>query len=333
MRKTTHHPKINTSKLDKLFEIEKREFNLPMFVSDIVLYMLFDVLSWSFFNAPIKNAYKDVPKLGELFESINIDYVAHLPLVEASLYLYVKLSKEYDMRSIEKGEVVKIKEGDNKALGKDDFTISELYDTYKKGKADISKDLLNFNDLLISTNIKAVVNIQSFGEITKAARLFDLALPDLHYKLGTKTLLVNHNVENTGHDDKLLYVLQDSTYSMKKFIDKLLNVKAFIIDAAIKNDYKVVWLYVSNGERERDVYDKDNYTIGEDIIYTGINVNMTSLLLKEEFNHKKVVIITDGTDSFDFKFNTSTSDISCISFIDNINIRNKINMHGRYFTT
>jgi hypothetical protein len=46
---------------------------------------------------------------------------------------------------------------------------------------------------------------------------------------------------------------------------------------------------------------------------------------------KQVVIITDGTDMFDFPFNTKTKKISVISFLDNINIKDKISKYGRFF--
>jgi hypothetical protein len=40
----------------------------------------------------------------------------------------------------------------------------------------------------------------------------------------------------------------------------------------------------------------------------------TSSILADEFMGKQVVIITDGTDMFDFPFNTKTKKISVISF-------------------
>jgi hypothetical protein len=40
-------------------------------------------------------------------------------------------------------------------------------------------------------------------------------------------------------------------------------------------------------------------------------------------------IITDGTDMFDFPFNTKLRRL--ISFLDNINIKDKISKYGRFF--
>jgi hypothetical protein len=64
--------------------------------------------------------------------------------------------------------------------------------------------------------------------------------------------------------------------------------------------------------------------------YSGTFVDTSSILIADEFMGKQVVIITDG-DMFDFPFNTKTKKISVISFLDNINIKDKISKYGRFF--
>jgi hypothetical protein len=63
--------------------------------------------------------------------------------------------------------------------------------------------------------------------------------------------------------------------------------------------------------------------------YSGTFVDTSSILIADEFMGKQVVIITDGTDMFDFPF-TKTKKIS-VSFLDNINIKDKISKYGRFF--
>jgi hypothetical protein len=89
-------------------------------------------------------------------------------------------------------------------------------------------------------------------------------------------------------------------------------VKAFILDT--KNDYQVEWLFVSNRINHRVSYNKANIA-NIDMQFHYRNVcRHVSILIADEFMGKQVVIITDGTDMFDFPFNTKTKKISVISF-------------------
>jgi hypothetical protein len=79
-------------------------------------------------------------------------------------------------------------------------------------------------------------------------------------------------------------------------------VKAFILDTAFKNDYQVEWLFVSNRINHRVSYNKANIAnIDMQFHYSGTFVDTSSILMN---SWKQVVIITDGTDMFDFPFNT-----------------------------
>jgi hypothetical protein len=59
--------------------------------------------------------------------------------------------------------------------------------------------------------------------------------------------------------------------------------------------------------------------------YSGTFVDTSSILIADEFMGKQVVIITDGTDMFDFPFNTKKK------IRRNINIKDKISKYGRFF--
>jgi hypothetical protein len=82
------------------------------------------------------------------------------------------------------------------------------------------------------------------------------------------------------------------------------NGESFILDTAFKNDYQVEWLFVSNRINHRVSYNKANIAnIDMQFHYSGTFVDTSSILIADEFMGKQVVIITDGTDMFDFPFN------------------------------
>jgi hypothetical protein len=70
---------------------------------------------------------------------------------------------------------------------------------------------------------------------------------------------------------------------------------------------------VSNRINHRVSYNKANIANIDMFHYSGTFVDTSSILIAE-FMGKQVVIITDGTDMFDFPFNTKTKKISVISF-------------------
>jgi hypothetical protein len=92
--------------------------------------------------------------------------------------------------------------------------------------------------------------------------------------------------------------------SIQRYESQLKMVKAFILDTK-KNDYQVEWLFVSNRINHRVSYNKANIAnIDMQFHYSGTFVDTSSILIADEFMGKQVVIITDGTDMFDFPFNT-----------------------------
>jgi hypothetical protein len=91
------------------------------------------------------------------------------------------------------------------------------------------------------------------------------------------------------------------------------NGESFILDTAFKTT-QVEWLFVSNRINHRVSYNKANIAnIDMQFHYSGTFVDTSSILIADEFMGKQVVIITDGTDMFDFPFNTKTKKIS-VSF-------------------
>jgi hypothetical protein len=58
--------------------------------------------------------------------------------------------------------------------------------------------------------------------------------PDLAYSLATNKLNVNFEKESSSKEDKKIYVLQDSTFSIQRYESQ----KAFILDTAFKTTTK-----------------------------------------------------------------------------------------------
>jgi hypothetical protein len=80
-------------------------------------------------------------------------------------------------------------------------------------------------------------------------------------------------------------------------------VKAFILDTAFKKRLPsrvAVCIRINH----RVSYNKANIAnIDMQFHYSGTFVDTSSILIADEFMGKQVVIITDGTDMFDFPFN------------------------------
>jgi hypothetical protein len=94
-------------------------------------------------------------------------------------------------------------------------------------------------------------------------------------------------------------------HSIQRY-EPIKNGESFILDTASKNvTHQVEWLFVSNRINHRVSYNKANIAnIDMQFHYSGTFVDTSSILIADEFMGKQVVIITDGTDMFDFPFNT-----------------------------
>jgi len=203
---------------------------------------------------------------------------------------------------------------------------------YREGTGDLTNDFLLFNSIFKTSIDKEVSNIKNYGDIVRTVGVSNLVSPDLGYKISSKSLNVNYNKEISDISDKKIYVLQDCTVSMKRYDGHLKMIKGFILNQAFKNDYEVVWLLVNDRIIDEQVFNKDNLNeVNSNNMFYGIRVNTSKILTEDRFAHKKVIIITDGTDQFNFEFNTKTTQVNMISFNDNVELRNIIANHGRFF--
>lgn len=327
------HPMVDDSNFERQIQAELNNSDPTGYVSMKTLKLLFNLFSWVYIEGNIVNAfYERNSELENFLNRFDLFRFKGDSLCYSTVLFYQKLKRVINLRDLNDGIIGQYRPGDNKLLSSEDFNYEELYTLYQEGVGDISSNLLLFNELFSSDLKKDIRKITSYGEVVRASSMSDLVRPDFSYKLATRQLDVNKDLEIPDYADKKLYVLQDSTQSMQNYIPYIKALKAYILNEAFKNDYDVEWLYVSDKINDRAYYSK-NYMKSMDIVFTfgGTKVDTSKILTSEEFVGKKVVIITDGTDSFNFPFNTKTKSINVISFKDNINIRNKISTYGRFF--
>jgi hypothetical protein len=135
--------------------------------------------------------------------------------------------------------------------------------------------------------------------------------PDLAYSLATNKLNVNFEKESSSKEDKK-YMFFKTALSIQRYESQL---KWWHFRYRFQKRLQVEWLFVSNRINHRVSYNKANIAnIDMQFHYSGTFVDTSSILIADEFMGKQVVIITDGTDMFDFPFNTKTKKISVISF-------------------
>ena len=60
------------------------------------------------------------------------------------------------------------------------------------------------------------------------------------------------------NEEKKIYILQDCTFSIKRYEQQLRTIKAFILDEAFKHDYDVEWLFISDRINHRVSYNRAN---------------------------------------------------------------------------
>ena len=170
--------------------------------------MLFNIFTWQYMEGNIDKALKD-GNLKDFLTSYDLTpYIGESPVYSAILF-YNKLSKDINIRSLEKYEIENYSPGDNKMLQSIDFDYKELCDLYKNNKGDISDDFLLFNELFRKEVEKEVKVIRNYGEVVKAASIINLVKPDLAYKILSKQLLINRDVEENILKKNKIYVKQD----------------------------------------------------------------------------------------------------------------------------
>ena len=289
-------------------------------------------MSWVFLDEhKIEKAFEKDSKEKDYLMSLSLTLYKQDTVAASSVLLYNILSNTLNMRAFALAKIIFKKEGDNKTIEATDFKFEALKKLYLSGKNDIPEGLLLFNNLFVASAKKEVVPIENYGQVVKLTSTADYVRPDLSYKLALHSLNISKEVELEGEGKKII-VLQDCTYSMRKHIDKLRVLKGFILHTALENGFNIEWLSVSDRIIKETTYTPENIEKAEmSFVYSGVKLDTTSVLTRDRFMNALVVIITDGTDNFNFKFNTKTRKINIISFRDNINIKNKLANYGRFF--
>lgn len=326
------HPNISDANFDTLIDIAIKDAELSGYISKDTLKQFFNLFSWVYIQGNTHGAFSENTKLEKFLSRFDLFRFKGESICYSAVLFYQKLSKVVDLRDLETDLIKAVEQGCNKMFVSDDFTYKQLYDMYAMNGGDLSTDFLLFNELFQTSTEKEIKKLSAYSELTKLTNITHLVRPDLAYNLSTKKLNVNFEKECVEKEDKKIYILQDSTFSMKRNENQLKMIKAFILDVSFKNNYQVEWLFVSDRINHRVSYNKSNIdNIDMQFHYSGVFVDTSSILISDEFMGKQVVIITDGTDMFDFPFNTKTKKISVISFLDNINIKDKISKYGRFF--
>lgn len=327
------HPSIDDSNFDIEIARAIKNADLIGYISIPTLKQLFNLFSWVYVENRTNGAFEKNEKLEKFLSRFDLFRFKGDSICYSAVLFYQKLSKIIDMRELELSNICTTELGSNKLFSSASFTYTELYDLYRSNAGELSTDFLLFNTLFKKSVERDVKKMTHYGEITKITQVSELVRPDLPYKLALNKLNVNYDREEEREEKKKLYILQDSTYSMERYLSQLKMLKGFILNSAFENDYEVEWLYVSDRINGRTTYKKENIASLEfEFIFSGISVDTSSILTMDEFFNKQVVIITDGTDSFNFKFNTKTTKINMISFIENIKLKDKISNYGLFFT-
>ena len=326
------HPSIDDSNFKVSIEIAIKEAELSGYISRDTLKQFFNLFSWVYITGDTSTAFTANTKLEKFLARFDLFRFKGESLCYSAVLFYQKLSKVIDMRTLELDDITSVTVGGNKMFSSEDFTYKELYDVYINNAGDLSPDFLLFNELFKTSEEKEVRSLRAYREVLKVTQITTLVRPDFEYNLATKQLNVNYDKEKDKNEEKKIYILQDCTFSIKRYEQQLRTIKAFILDEAFKHDYDVEWLFISDRINHRVSYNRANISsIVMNFRYSGSIVNTSKILIQDEFVGKQVVIITDGTDMFSFPFNTKTKNINVISFIDNIKIKNKISNYGRFF--
>lgn len=323
------HPNISNESVELSLENVFSEFDMPGFISMKILRLFFNVFSWYYMEGHIKHL-KIGPPFDKLFDDINLKDFKEDSIAYSAVLLYCRASKKFNMRKLDLGDLDESELGDNKKYEKEDFSDKKLFELYRNTATDLSDDFILFNRLFIQNSDKETSNIENYSDVVRSTNAYSLALPNLPYKLATKTLSVSKERE-VNNEQRVLYVLQDSTRSMKKYIKDLYMLKGFILNEAFKYNYRVEWLYTSDEIVDRAVYSKTQTDNLEHLVFKGYKMDVSKILTSNEFLNKQVLIITDGTDNFDFDFTTKTKKINFISFTDNVILKNKLSAYGRFF--
>ncbi|MCK5787716.1 MAG: hypothetical protein KAH32_01795 [Chlamydiia bacterium] len=251
-------------------------------------------------------------------------------LLDRSIFIYVLLSKEYDLVALNMGELSEDIRN-NKFLEFESFGSPILLDAYLKSPGEISAEFMLFEQLLVPTGVRVNRYNKTIGEVVKTRRVSDMLCESYwEYKLATKSLPVRSVDVVIESKDKSVMVLQDCSGSMNVYRKHTLAAKAFIIDRVLSKGLYVDWWYVAD-----KVYAKERYDSPRELeVYNGGKgafIDLQEVLQGVELKNKHIIIITDGTDDFKVPDNVVTSKIHLVYYEYNAILINKFANYGKSY--
>lgn len=326
------HPRLNDSSFRHNIDDAIRSAELTGYISYNTLKQLYNLFSWVYLGKGNPLDSVDSPELRKFLSVYDLYRFKGDSICYSVVLFYQKLSFVIDLRKFDLDEIVGTVEGGNKLIAGSSFSFPNMYKLYAESKGDLSTEFLLFNSLFTQDTNKTTKLIDSYTDITSLRDITAPLRPDFTYNLAVKSLLVRKNEVDETENKRTLYIIQDSTYSMQSYESQIKMVMGFILNEALSHDYVVEWLFVSKVEHHRIQFTKQNINTEEHkLLFGGVTFDTSKVLTSDEFIGKQVVIITDGTDMFEFPFVTKTKSLNVISFLDNINIKNKIANHGKFF--
>ena len=326
------HPKLDDSSFRFNIEDAIKAAELTGFVSYSTLKQLYNLFSWVYLGKgdPLDSVENiEVKKFLSVYDLYRFKGAS---ICYSAVLFYQKLSFVIDLRKFDLEEIVGVVEGGNKLISSSSFSFPSMYKLYAESKGDLGTEFLLFNSIFTQDSNRTTKILDSYTDITNLKDLTAPLRPDFEYNLAVKNLLVKKNELDETETKRTLYIIQDSTYSMQEYESQIKMLMGFILNEALSHDYVVEWLFVSKIEHHRIQFTRQNINAEEhNLLFGGVTFDTSIVLTSDEFIGKQVVIITDGTDMFEFPFVTKTKSLNVISFLDNINIKNKIATHGRFF--
>ena len=323
------HSKVDIKTFEKLLNIELLENPITSYLDVTVLKWIYNVFTWKYRGENISNAFTNKDsKVLKLFKQFNLEAFISNSIMETTIVFYNKLSSVIDIRSFSIGVINKTP--NNKRFIKVDFKVESLYNIYKNSIYDIPTNFKLFNTIFKNESVYKSLTMSKFSDVTKLTYSSDFVRPDFSYKFYKKKFYINSD-EDDEHQNKQLIVIQDCTLSLQMYKEKLKVLKAYILDSAFKEKYEVNWIEAGMYTISDKIITEDSFDGVLNFTFSTHKVEYSALFKSKNFINKKLVIITDGTDDFNFDFSNITQQINLITFNENYALKNKINTYGKYF--
>ena len=300
------------------------------YVSMKSLEILFNLFYWVYYEEDVERTVSNI-KMLEFLDQFDLDKFKIDSPLQSAVVFYNKLTRLVDLRSFETFKIDTTKTS-NKKMSGDSFKFSNLYKMYEDSNSDLTDDFLMFNDIFKSVEVSDVRPIRALSEVVKTVSFVDLIRPDFSLKIAEKTLNTKFDEDNEEEEPAFLYVIQDSTFSMNAYKDSMCMIKGFILNEALKKGYTIKWVEVADRILKEELLTKDNIeTVTFPTIYKSTELDFLKVLQDPMFSNKKVVIITDGTDTFKIPHGLRAETLSVISFTNNLKLKRNVLKHGKFY--